>query len=65
MTLCELVRGRSKEQHEQQQEQITSHTSLPLIHKHTHTHTLQMVFAGLKKDTERNDLIAYLKESTA
>lgn len=25
----------------------------------------KMVFAGLKKDTERNDLIAYLKESTA
>ena len=25
----------------------------------------KMVFAGLKKDTERNDLIAYLKSSTA
>jgi cytochrome c len=25
----------------------------------------KMVFAGLKKDTERNDLIAYLKDSTA
>ena len=25
----------------------------------------KMVFAGLKKDSERNDLIAYLKESTA
>jgi len=24
-----------------------------------------MVFAGLKKESERNDLIAYLKSSTA